>query len=104
MFTLMPPSVSCLHAARPSGVVGHFTSTLGAHSAYRLPSATIPSVSVETHSIETVPDATMLAILRMAPSASAWPARASNDGLVVTPPSTPRRAASSIWPMSAVSR
>src|SRR2546423_4852081 len=62
----------------------------------------MPSASVETHSIETGPS-TMEQIFLMAISGSAWPAREISVGLVVTPPSHPQLAASSISEISAVS-
>src|SRR2546423_14593782 len=63
----------------------------------------MPSASVETHSIETGPS-TMEEIFLMATSGSAWPAFEMSVGFVVTPPSTPQLAASSISEISAVSR
>ncbi len=62
----------------------------------------MPSASEETHSIETGPS-TMEQIFLMAISGWEWPALEMRVGFVVTPPSTPQLAASSISEISAVS-
>src|ERR1700704_406747 len=58
----------------------------------------MPSASIETG------PSMMEQIFLMATSGSAWPALEMRVGLVVTPPSTPQLAASSISEISAVSR
>ena len=107
MFTGMPSAASVWVAARPSTMVGIFTTMFGAISASLRPSATISSRVMATDSAETGqsgPTMSQMRFMWLWKSSSLPPILAYSDGLVVTPASAPQLAASSISAKSAVSR
>ena len=107
MFTRMPSSASVRVAARPSTIVGIFTTTLGAMAASSRPSRTISSRVMATLSADTGhsgPTMSQMRLMWLWKSSSLPPMRAYSEGLVVTPASAPQLAASLISSRSAVSK
>ncbi len=107
MFTGIPSSASARVAARPSTIVGIFTTTLGAIFASSRPSRTISSRVMATDSADTGqsgPTMSQMRLMWLWKSSSLPPMREYSVGLVVTPASAPQLAASSISARSAVSR
>src|ERR1041384_5805400 len=102
-FTLIPSSVNCRVALRPSRVSGHLTTTFGAIFAYSSPSRTMPSLSWLVTSAETGPW-TISQIAAMCFLKSTSPSFAISDGFVVTPSASPSDAPSRISFKFAVSR
>src|SRR5512147_341866 len=101
MFTLMPSAASAFVALRPSFVIGSFTTMFLWIFASSVPSATILSASRLTASAligpSTMEQISAITCLKSRPS------RATSDGLVVTPSTIPRLAASRISLTFAVS-
>src|ERR1700690_3345104 len=89
-------------ASRPVSPIGTLTTMLGAIFTKWRPSASIPSTFSAITSAETGPDVILQISARMASYEP--PTLAYREGLVVTPSSTPQRAAVLISSMSAVSR
>ena len=107
MFTGMPSSAKARVAARPSTMVGIFTTTLGAMAASSRPSRTISSRVMATDSADTGQSGPTMSQMRLMcawKSSSFPPMREYSVGLVVTPANAPQLAASSISARSAVSR
>src|SRR5947209_4312838 len=90
-------------ASSPVSLIGIFTTTLGAIFANARPCASMPSTSSATTSAETGPFVSAQTFART-DSYEPPPALANNVGFVVTPSSTPQRAAVRISSISAVSR
>ena len=101
-FTGMSSEDRRRHAARPSGVMGTFTTTLLPYRRSLRPSSTIASLSVATTSRLTSPFIT--SDISAIASAGLPPAFASRDGFVVMPSTSPMSLYFLISPMSAVSR
>ena len=99
---LMPSSAKRLIASSPFSDIATLTTMFGASVAKWRPSSSIPSTSSATTSAETGPGVILQTSLRI--SSYEPPTLAYRVGLVVTPSSTPQRAAVLISSMSAVSR
>ena len=92
MFTGIPSAASVWVAARPSTIVGIFTTMFGAISASLRPS-TISSRVMATDSAETGqsgPTMSQMRFMWLWKSSSLPPILAYSDGLVVTPASAPQ--------------
>src|SRR5437879_3837045 len=100
-FTRCPRPVRLRVAFRPSGVIGHLTTTFRCRRASRSPSSTMPDASVLTTSALMGPS-TIEQISRSTLSKSR-PVFATSEGLVVTPSRIPQLCASRSSATSAVS-
>jgi len=100
-FTIAPSSLRRRQARSPSGVSGTFTAMFLAMPRNTRPSAIIPSNSVDATSALTGPGT--VAQISASTSWNFFPVLAINDGLVVTPSSSPLAASDLISAVSAVS-
>ena len=88
-------------ARSPSQVSGTLTTTFGAMPASARPCSTMPSHAVSVTSADTGPGTSR--VISVMTSLMLRPVRATREGLVVTPSTSPVAASSAIWPVSAVS-